>query len=483
MITAQALRGRQKTLLRNYRELANVGDTKGISELIPRFLDNLEHEAAMYDYIGVDTSYYPIFFDNVFRSMGFKLFAGQLPSVSGVKPRYRTLSHFVAADSKRIIMFGSNPQTLFAEIADIQPVSPIPIIGLCYNTWSRVKDKENDEWAIENRRMATALGLSFLNLDSKTLENGIKLSSHFHEDEVKKLATKLGLPEMLSLSVENLAVYGTFQAARLTWPFHVKNFTSMCENSMKKGHDLNKGNLTRITPVDAINDPELFFKNLDELDLIKKKVDSFDVGKVGNQLINRKIVSTPQEAVLYDLSVNLRAEMKNGFNSILSQLKIKTVSYQDLEVYVENMDSFSKVRNISRSQVREVMLREDEIQTKLEEILNESHHKKDWGGETDDLYTSNLIINGERYRAAFLLKGSGIRGRLTIAKCGTNGDQIQRLFKCPADIFIIQHVSQIDEAVIEEAKLKTIAVRPENPKARFCIIDGIDTQRIMSAYS
>jgi len=258
----------------------------------------------------------------------------------------------------------------------------------------------------------------------------------------------------------------------------------MCDNSMKGGHDLDKGKLTKITSVDALNDPELFFKNLNELDLIKKKEQgSFDIGKVGNDLIRQKIVSTPQEAVLYNLSVNLRAEVKDGFNSILSQLKIEKIFYQDLEVDVEKIDSFSKINGISRSAVKEVMLSEDQIQTKLEKILAEPHHKKDWGGETNDLYTSNLIINGERYRAAFLLKGSGTKGTLTIAKCGVNGDQIQRLFKCPADIFVIQHVSEIDEAVVEEARQKTIAVRFANPRAQFCIIDGIDTQRLMLSYS
>lgn len=483
METPQALRGRQKTLLRHYKELTNAGNTKDISELIPRFLENFEKEKALYEYIGVQTDYYPIFFDNVFRSMGFQLFAGQLPSISGIKPRYRTLPNFIAVDSKRIVLFGYNPKELFAEIADIQPVCSLSVIGLCYSTWSRVKENRLDDWENENRQMATALGLSYLSLNSDTLQEGIKLSSHYHIDKARKFTAKLGLPAMLSLSIENLAVYGTFQSSRLSWPFHASNFTTMCDNSMRKGHDLNKGNLTKITPVDAINDPELFLKNLKELDLIKKEADSFDISSIGNRFIKRKIISTPQEAVLYDLSVNLREEMKRGFDSILDQLKIQREVYNQLEVHIEKIDSFSKVRGISRSAVKEAMLSEDQIQTKLEEILNESHHKKDWGGETDDLYTSNLIINGERYRAAFLLKGSGIKGRLTIAKCGTNGDQIQRLFKCPADIFIIQHVSEIDEAVVEEARQKTIVVRFKNPKAQFCIIDGIDTQRLMSAFS
>jgi len=485
MISSQALRGRQKRLLRNYKELSNAGHTKEIAELIPDFLDNFKIEKERNDYIGIDTSYYPIFFDNIFRSMGFQLFAGELPSVSGVKPRYRTLPHFIAADSKRIVMFGNSPQSLFAEIADVQPASPLPIIGICYSTWSRIQKRKIDDWEIENKQIATALGLSFLSIDSKTLEKGIKISSHYHNDKARKLATNLGFPEMLSLSIDNIGVYGSFQASRLSWPFGIKNFTTMCNDSLKKGHELDKGKLTKISPTEALNDPGLFFKNLNELDLISEtRKNNFSIGNTGKNFIQQNIVSTPQEAVLYNFSVNLRKEMKDGFTSILQQLNIKKQkSYLKPELYVDEIDSFSKIKKISSSRVKEKMLSEDFIQTRLEKIIGELYHKKDWGGESSDLHTSHLTINKKRNRAAFLLKGSGTKGKLTIAKCGKNGDQIQRLFKCPADIFVIQHVSEIDESVVEDAKQKTITLRSTNPKAQFCIIDGVDIQRILLAYS
>lgn len=60
-ISSQALRGRQKRLLRKYSDFTNKGHIKDISELIPRFLDNFEIEKKKYDYIGVETRYYPIF--------------------------------------------------------------------------------------------------------------------------------------------------------------------------------------------------------------------------------------------------------------------------------------------------------------------------------------------------------------------------------------------------------------------------------------
>jgi len=483
-ISSQALRGRQKRLQRAYIDITNRGNTKNISELIPRFLDNFEIEGKKYDYIGVETQYYPIFFDNIFRSLGFQMYAGNLPSISGTAPRYTVLPYLIAIDSIRVILFDHDPRSLFAEIADIQPVCPLPIMGLCYSTWSRVKEREVDDWEVQNQRKATALGLGFLSINSTTLKKGIELSYPSKAKETINLAFKLGLPQMLSLSVENLAVYGTFQASQHSWPFYDRHFVSMCDNSITRGHELDKGELTKIRPIEAINDPEWFLRELRELDLIKRKRNAFDISTRGNEFIKQKITSTPQEAALYNLSVNLRDEMKDGFNLILQQLKIaKPTINGEIELFVDDIDSFSKVRNIARSTVKESILSEDFVQMKLEEILGELRHRRDWGGESCDLYASDLKIRGKRYRAAFLLKGSGTKGKLTIAKCGKNGDQIQRLFKCPADIFIIQHISEIDETVIEEARQKTLAIRAKNPKAHFCIMDGLDTQRLIQIYS
>jgi hypothetical protein len=59
----------------------------------------------------------------------------------------------------------------------------------------------------------------------------------------------------------------------------------------------------------------------------------------------------------------------------------------------------------------------------LEQILNVSFHKKDWSGEGNDLYTANIVLNGERVETAFLLKGNELRRReMWVADCGKNGD-------------------------------------------------------------
>src|SRR5437867_909400 len=113
--------------------------------------------------------------------------------------------------------------------------------------------------------------------------------------------------------------------------------------------------------------------------------------------------------------------------------------YTDLpqqdRLYVEDIDGFQKVRDINPAMVSAALSNgflkrtEDQVQMALEQILGVPFHKKDWGGEINDLYTANVLVNGARRATAFLLKGPGIGKReMTIADCGANGDQLVRLF-------------------------------------------------------
>jgi hypothetical protein len=124
------------------------------------------------------------------------------------------------------------------------------------------------------------------------------------------------------------------------------------------------------------------------------------------------------------------------------------------------------------------------VQMALEAILDVSFHKKDWGGEVNDFYTANLVLNGARRSTAFLLKGNGLkRAEMTIRDCGKNGDQIVRLFQSPAEIFVIQYVGPIAEAVVHDVHSKTVARRSEGANANYLVIDGQDTARLLYAYN
>ena len=178
----------------------------------------------------------------------------------------------------------------------------------------------------------------------------------------------------------------------------------------------------------------------------------------------------------------------------LNKIRLQSLpEYTDLplnaRLFVEDIDSFRKVRDVNPTTVTNVLKdgyldqSEESVQTALERILNVSFHKKDWGGEINDLYTANVIINGARCETAFLLKGNGLRKKtMEIRDCGSNGDQILRLCESPAKLFVIQFVGRISEAVISDIDGKVRQMRSQGRDAWYCIMDGQDTARVLRAY-
>jgi hypothetical protein len=168
--------------------------------------------------------------------------------------------------------------------------------------------------------------------------------------------------------------------------------------------------------------------------------------------------------------------------------------YTDLpmqdRLYVEEIDSFQKVRDINPAMVAGFLKNgfldwtENNVQLALEQILGVSFHKEDWAGEVNDLYTANVVVNGTRRATGFLLKGPGIgrKKEMTIADCGKNGDQLVRLFTTPADLFIVQYVGRIAEMLIKDVQGKVTELHSQGKTAHFLIIDGQDTARLLYAY-
>jgi hypothetical protein len=158
-------------------------------------------------------------------------------------------------------------------------------------------------------------------------------------------------------------------------------------------------------------------------------------------------------------------------------------------LYVEDIDSFARVRNVNPSTVTELLkdgridLLEDYVQRAFERVLDVPFHRVDFGGETNDLYTANVVVNGARTPTAFVLKGRGCRSReLQIADCGKNGDQLVRLFDSPAELFIVQYVGPVADAVVRDVAGKVAQRRGAGKAAWFSIIDGQDTARVLKAY-
>lgn len=119
---------------------------------------------------------------------------------------------------------------------------------------------------------------------------------------------------------------------------------------------------------------------------------------------------------------------------------------------------------------------EAEIKKAFADILGEADVPKDWGGEQFDLWTTNLMVEGQPLRAASLFKGPAEFKPMTIASLGKNGDQIDRLSATAADVLVIQHCHTVTAPVVNMARV--YASDPRHTR-RYLVIDGYDTVRIL----
>lgn len=147
----------------------------------------------------------------------------------------------------------------------------------------------------------------------------------------------------------------------------------------------------------------------------------------------------------------------------------------------DDLDQFVAVKKITAGPKRQIS--EKAFKLGITRIIGESGNFQDWGGEPNDLYTTKVRFEGKRRAVAFAFKGPGTTGILTPKKLGKNGDQIQRLFLSPADIFMVQYHDQVGQAVYEQMKVfATVCSIREGRQIWYGVIDGDDSNRIMAAY-
>jgi hypothetical protein len=154
----------------------------------------------------------------------------------------------------------------------------------------------------------------------------------------------------------------------------------------------------------------------------------------------------------------------------------------DLFIPVNEIDEFSRISEVKINSVKLATSKEiSEIQIKqwFAEILQEGNVSKDWGGETSDLYTTNIHIKGKRKRAAFIFKGPSKFHLMRIGDLGKNGNQMQRLYDEDADIYILQHCHNVDPEIYKMMRTYSSNFRHVS---RFCIIQGVDSLRLYKAY-
>jgi hypothetical protein len=151
------------------------------------------------------------------------------------------------------------------------------------------------------------------------------------------------------------------------------------------------------------------------------------------------------------------------------------------QIHAEDFDGFAEMKKVKRAG-GSAKLAERTVKKAFKKLLAERSKTNDWGGEQNDIFTRTKV-GGKRIAAAFALKGPGTSGVLTPKKMGKNGDQVVRLFRSPADAFIVQYHGQIDPSIIDLMQSLAIAESIKlNKKIYFGIIDGPDTARIIKAY-
>lgn len=154
-----------------------------------------------------------------------------------------------------------------------------------------------------------------------------------------------------------------------------------------------------------------------------------------------------------------------------------------LEVHVDSIDNFARVRNVrppprkDLEQLKEVP--EAAIKGAFAEIIGEQTVPKDWGGEVSDLFSTWVSVDGERVSTAFAFKGPAKFRPMTMADLGKNGDQINRLFREPAGLLVLQHCHEITAPVRDT--MRAFAQQMNNPRL-FCLVNGYDTIRLLRAY-
>jgi hypothetical protein len=184
----------------------------------------------------------------------------------------------------------------------------------------------------------------------------------------------------------------------------------------------------------------------------------------------RQAIPTKRSRAPAKLTLNVAVRIPKGRNLATS-------------LTVDDIESFRKVRSVPHG-LDYVNMPESKFKKGVASILGEKGTFKDWGGELRDLSSTHLRIDSRRRTAAMAFKGPGEPGRLTPGKMGKNGDQIQRLVKCPAEVFLVQHWREIDDAVLEQLeKLVQLKAYFENRRLSYGIIDGNDSARLIQAYS
>jgi hypothetical protein len=181
-----------------------------------------------------------------------------------------------------------------------------------------------------------------------------------------------------------------------------------------------------------------------------------------------------------------RAQVKDALSQALGGVKL-AVTRTPL-IPIEAIGSFAKAAEVSPQEVaglaaKKLPLPEQTVKALIAEIIGEPYLDTDWGGELSDILTSRIELDSTRVAGAFLLKGAGSKRKLKPGDLGKNGDQVRRLSKQDAELYVVQHVGEFDEAVRDQLADMILAKRAKGaPHTVGSLWDGSDCARLFIAH-
>lgn len=202
--------------------------------------------------------------------------------------------------------------------------------------------------------------------------------------------------------------------------------------------------------------------------------------------VKRKILRLAKDKKKLATHPTIRKPALGQFQVRIAQ-NVRDVTVAVKYLTVDEVENFSKIKLLKAAKLPKKMiparLPETIFKYGIANILGNRGTFKDWGGEKNDLYTSNVSVKGRRYPAAIGLKGPATKGVLTPGKMGHNGDQIQRLFDSDAQVFLVQYEGQIAETVTQQLKGLAVNKSVEDNRLVFYGVIGLeDSYRLRVKY-
>ena len=192
----------------------------------------------------------------------------------------------------------------------------------------------------------------------------------------------------------------------------------------------------------------------------------------------KKILSLARDKKKLE-KVHTKVSPKIQRNGVTVKVNFAAPAANATLITIDDIDSFSSAKKAKPLKP----IREELIKNAFARIAGDRGKFKDWGGEKSDLYTNKLRVKGMRRAVAIAFKGRGTSGKLVPAKMGVNGDQLDRLFDEPADVFLVVYCGQIASSIVSQMQAFAIAKKAlAGQKVYFGVIDADDLGRIAAGY-